>query len=323
MLARMANILEQSSPIHGDAPMYPSNLPTANVSTVVTGLPTVHRRRYNSGVAASHATTAQITDGMELLEAWSRCDAEAIRVMNGDVAAARLKQGSFYLEAFSQQVETDYIYGSVADDEREFNGFHVRYGTLGESNNVIGCGGTGGGSVYSSILLVGWGEGKIYSTFPMNTVGGLQHKDWEAMPISTDPTDSDSLMAGGLMEAYTDKWCWNVGLVVEDWRYAVRIANILVSDLQGVTGTQAVSVTTNIIQKMSQAVEMLPNLGACKPALYMPRSVFIGFKTLALSATLGNVFKTEDVAGSVVTSFQGIPMRICDSMTYTEDEVTT
>lgn len=74
MPALIAETLHQSNPILDDIPWVASNMATGHRSTIRTGLPTVHLRRLDSGVAPSRSTTANITDGMSILEAWSTTD---------------------------------------------------------------------------------------------------------------------------------------------------------------------------------------------------------------------------------------------------------
>jgi GTP-binding protein EngB required for normal cell division len=51
---------------------------------------------------------------------------------------------------------------------------------------------------------------------------------------------------GARYQAYRTHYQWKNGLVVKDWRYAVRIANVDVSDLIATTGTQAITAATQI-----------------------------------------------------------------------------
>lgn len=315
MPQRMANVLSQSSPAMRDAVWIPSNLPTSNRSTIVTGLPVVRRRRFNAGVAPSRGTTSQITDTMELLEARSHVDAKELEVM-GNAAQHRVKEGRLFLESMAQTAETDFFFGDEGADPEEFNGLIVRpnYTSLGD--NALGAGGTG--SDLTSIWLVGWGEGKISMLYPKNTTMGLRHMDRGLQEVQ-DATG----ISGAMFTAWVDTWTWDLGLCVEDGRYAVRIANIEDEDVLGVSGTQELTdYTTNIMFLMTRALHRIPNRGAVKLVFYMARTIFEGFDVQALARTTPNVFQTRQVDGETVTTFRGVPIKISDAIGYTEAAIT-
>lgn len=74
---------------------------------------------------------------------------------------------------------------------------------------------------------------------------------------------------GKVFRAYRDHYKWNCGIALRDWRYAVRICNVDVSDLIADTdGT-----TVKLIENMIRAVHRIPNLKMGRAAFYMNRTI--------------------------------------------------
>ena len=314
MPAKIAELLAQSTPIVNDILWKPSNLPTSHRSTIRTGLPTVNLRRLNQGSAASKSTTAQIEDGMSLLDAWSHVDAKVLE-LSGYPMQMRFGEGRSFIEAMGQKFENLFFYGDETDDDREFNGLQPRYTSLGD--NVLSAGGTG--SELSSVYLVGWGDDKVFGIYPEHCAAGIKHKDHGERPWQ-ESTD----LGGSVLNAYVDQWCWDAGLVVKDHRYVVRIAEVDATEvLDPAAPPQSLTdYTTNLLFLMAKAMHRIPNLQACRPVFYMPRTVFEGFDVQVLARTTANVFATAQVDGQIVTTYRGIPIKVADQLGYAEGVLT-
>ena len=130
---------------------------------------------------------------------------------------------------------------------------------------------------------------------------------------------------GTRLQAFATRYQWKSGLVVKDWRYVVRIANIDVSDLIGQTGTQEVSDATNIIRLMARSVYRIPNLSVGRAAFYMNRTVHSGLAINALDKSQ-NVLAINQGLSQFGTpqsylSFLGVPIRRVDALVNTETRV--
>ena len=239
------------------------NLPTGDMITVRTGLPTVYWRLYNQGGQPSKSTTAQITEQCGMLEAWSEVDKD-LAELNGNVAAFRLSEGMAYIEAMNQEMSSTYFYGNSSTAPEEFTGLSIRYSDIGvgspaNSQNIIS--GAGAGSDNSSIWLIGHGVNTIYSLFPKGSKAGLIHENYDVVTVETTAG-----IAGTRMRAYQERWQWKCGVALKDWRYVVRIPNIDISNLV------AKSSAADLIELMIKAIHKIPNLRMCKPVFYMNRS---------------------------------------------------
>lgn len=322
----IAELLSQSTPLIDMLPWFASNLPTAHRSTIRTSLPGVTRRRVNEPGASTRGSTAQIVDGMTIFETRSTIDKLLVDLAPtpSAKAAVRMDAASSHLEAIGQQVEDDFFYGSVADDDLMFNGLTVRYNDLdgAASDNIINCSDGSLGSNITSIWLLGLGPNKVFGVYPQGSKGGIMHHD-DGLRDREDPSDTTQV-GGRAMLAYRDIWGWHAGLVVKDWRYAVRICNIDLDDLAGLTGSQLVTAhTTNIVEMMGRAIDRIPNIQACRPVFIMRRQTKIGYNALLRAMALSNIMIPGQANSPNLQDHQGIPIMISDRIRATETAVTT
>jgi len=314
MPAQIAELLMQSNPIIDDIPWKASNMPEGHRSTIRTELPDVNLRRLNQGTVSTKSVTNQIEDGMAMIEAWSTTDVKLLELY-GNEAATRMGEGRAFIESMGQKVAELTFEGSVADDDREFNGIRIRYdSTTGDTGDNVLLAGGADAADNASIYLVGWGP-DVHGIYPKNTQAGLVHTDHGKQIIQEDDN-----LGGAKLSAYVDQWSWDCGLVVKDWRNIVRIANIDVGQWLevGDTTQNLDDYSTNAMYLMARAMHRIPNLSAVRPCFYMPRSVFEGFDVQSLARTTANVFETRQVDGKMMTTFRGIPMKVCDQLGIAE-----
>lgn len=313
--SKIAEVLSQTNEMVNDMMWKEGNLPTGEQTTIRTGLPAVYWRLLNQGVPSSKSTTAQVTEQCGNLQARSQLDQDEAE-LNGNTNDYRLSESMAFVEAMSQEFAETLIYGSAANPE-EFVGLANRYTSTSDSNgqNILLAGGSG--SDNTSIWLCGWGAKSMYGIFPKGSKAGLTHEDLGL----DDVTDSD----GNEYRAYKDLYKWKGGLTVKDWRYAVRIPNIDVSDLAGLTGTQAITASTSIIKLMSRAIDRLPTLAGISPVFYANRTVLSHLRMIGLekSSSAVTVEPAINQFGQNIfeTKFLGIPVRLNDSITEAESLV--
>ena len=315
-VAQVAELLSQTNEILTDCVFKEGNLPTGERVVVRTGLPTVYWRALNQGIAPSKSTTAQVDEACGMLEARSEVDKELAN-LNGNSASFRLSEDMAFLEAMNQEQAETLFYGNPGVEPKEFLGLATRYSdtTAGNGQNIISAGGSGADN--TSIWLVVWGDQTVYCPFPKGSVAGLEHQDLGEQTVY----NSD----GTRFQALATRYCWKNGLVVKDWRYAVRIPNIDVSDLIGETGTQAASASTAIIKLMARALARIPNIRMGRPAFYMNRTVHSGLMLAALSKSNSvlNINQGLSQFGTPESylDFLGVPLRSVDALLNTESVV--
>lgn len=323
-IADVAEMLSQLNDVLEDAVYVPGNLPTGHRVTIRTGLPTVYFRQINAGVPTSKATTAQVDEPLSMLEAYSEIDVDLL-ALNGNDTAFRMSEDVAFIEALNQQQVNTMFYGNVASDAKTYTGFATRYGQIsgaGNNQNVIDAGGSA--SVNTSIYLVGWSPRTVYCIFPKGSKAGLVQTD-----LGVDTViDANA----GRFQAYRTHFQWKNGLVVKDWRYAVRICNV------DTTNLVAESSAANLVKLMIKAIARLPSLNGIRPAFYANRTIYEMLMIQALNASGGGVaaagastapagaLSVQDAVNQFGTTtktlkFLGFPIRMVDQLLNTEARV--
>lgn len=308
--AKIVELLQQSNEILDDMLYMEANNITSHRTTVRTGLPSVYWRLLNQGIQPSKSTTAQIDEGMGMLEAWSEVDVELAN-LNGNASSFRLSEAEAYIQAMNQEMASTLFYGNSSLNPEEFNGLSVRYGdsTADNGQNVLKAGGSQ--SDNTSIWLVCWGGQTVHGIFPKGSKAGLEHHD-----LGIETVETSAGVGNARMRAYRDQWKWKCGVALRDWRYAVRICNIDVGDLVANAGSQA-----NLINLMIKAIHRLPSLNMGKCAFYMNRTVFQMLDIQRRDDVAAAGMQYDEVDGKLVPHFRGIPIKKCDALLETESLV--
>jgi hypothetical protein len=303
-IGAIAEVLSQKNDLVQDIPWVEGNLPTGHRVTIRTGLPTIYFRMLNQGVPPSKSTTVQVDEAAAIMEARGQIDKD-LAELNGMTAQFRASENEPFLESMAQTFATKFWYGNTGTDPEQFTGMSTRYSdNSGPANaeNIIDAGGTG--SDNTSIWILGLGENKVHGIYPKGSQLGLIHEDLGL----EDALDSN----GNRFRAYMDWYQWKAGIVVRDWRYAVRIANIDVSNLI------AESSAADILELLAVAVDKLPSLDGA--VIYANRTIKTMLRIQAMNRpnlhlTVGN----EE--GRPKQSFDGIPIRLSDQLLNTESAV--
>lgn len=308
----VAELLSQQNKILEDAVFIEGNLPTGHRVVIRTGLPTVYWRALNQGVPPSKSTTAQVDEACGMLEAYSEVDVD-LADLNGNSDAFRTSEDVAFLEAMNQQQAQQMFYGNPSTDQRLYLGLSPRYSAIsGAANaqNILDAGGTG--SDNASIWLVGWGENTVFCPFPKGSKAGLIHEDLGIETVN----NSD----GSRLRAYRTRFQWKNGLVVKDWRYVVRIANIKIGALT------ANSSPADMISLMSRSLDRIPNFAMCRPVFYMNRTLYSFLRLQAMNKVLPSALGIEKGLNQFGTpetwmTFEGAPIRRVDQLLNTEARV--
>lgn len=316
-LATVVELLNTSNQVLQDEPFMEGNLPNGHRFTSRTGLPAVQWRILNAGVTPSKSTKAQAQETTGLLEAWSEVDCK-VAELNGNVAAERASEATAFLQAMNQEQASVLWYGNSGVNPEKYTGFSPRYGALSGINNtqnIIDAGGTGTDNM--SIWLIGWGQESVCGLYPKGSTAGLQHNDFGQQTILTD---SSGGIGTGRMRVYQEQFTWECGLLIKDWRYAVRICNIDVSNLV------AESAAADLTNKMMRATARLGLNGngqdTARAVFYMNRTAFemLGIQRRNDVRT-GGQLNYDVVDGKWTPSFMGIPIRRSDALLNTEARV--
>ena len=306
-ISAIAELLAQTNPVLDDAVVVEGNGATEHTVTIRTGLPAVYFRMFNQGVPPSKSTTVQVKEAMAMLEAYAEVDKD-LAMLNGNTAAFRLSEDRAFIEAMNQKQAETVFYGNPAVDPKVYSGLAIRYSTKAgaiNGRNILLAGGAG--SDNSSAYLVVWSDNTVYMTYPKGSQAGLSVRDLG------EHTTTDAI--GGKFQVLRSHYQWKAGLVVKDWRYVVRIANISAAAL-------ASGSPPDLIGLFNDAIDLIPSLGMGRAAFYTTRAVAGALRKQANSKT-NNVLTVEQGLTQlglriVNTTFLGIPLRITDALVSTE-----
>lgn len=319
-----AEVLTQHTEILQDMTWMEGNLVTGHRDSVRTSLPAPSFRAINEGVPVTKGGVEQIEETAALLEDFSQCDRE-LAILSGNVERYRLKQAKPHQIGFAHKMAQTVFYGNAATDPKSFTGLAPRYNSLSTAvsqtaANVISAGGTG--SALRSIWLVAWSEDTITGIYPKGTKGGLLHEDATSgsngnahAPDGYAPGQALTDANGNLYMGYRDHWLWRCGLMVKDWRYAVRIANI---DPTALTFNAA---TGPYLQNlMIRALELIESTEGVKCAFYMPRTIR-SFLRQQLVEKKNTFLSLSEQGGSATLNFDDVPIRRIDALNVNETQV--
>jgi hypothetical protein len=304
--ADVVEMLKKEVPILEVLPFMAGNLETGHRHVIRTGLPEGTWRRLYEYVQPGKSQKVQVDDTCGMLEAFTEVDEKLIELAGAAGPTYRQDEDMAYAVGMGHQVAETIVYGNGNSSPAKFTGLAPRYNSLSAQNadNIIDGGGSG--SDNTSVWIIAPGKKKIHGIFPKNTKAGISMKD---LGVETK-TDS----SGGLLRVYRSQIKWDCGIVVADWRYAVRICNIDVSDLKKDAATGA-----DLIDLCVDGIERLPSTeGAMifcnrKIRSFMRRQM-INHKNAHLTL--------DQVAGKKVMALSELPVYRLDSIVENEARVT-
>ena len=306
-ISDIIEMLTETNEILEDATWLEANGFTEHKTTVRSGLPQGTWRMLNYGVQPEKSATVTIKDSMGMLESYALTD-KALADLNGNSAAWRLSEERAFVEGMNQNLANTLFYGDTSATPQRFTGLAPRFNSKAAENgqNIIDAGGTG--NDLTSIWLCVWGPNTLHGIYPKGSKAGLVIRD-----LGED-TVKDA--EGGEYQAYRTHYKWDAGLTLRDWRYVVRIANINWQQL-----TKDAQAGADLIDLMTQAIELLPNANMGRAVFYVNRKVRSFLRRQIANKVVGSTLTMEQVAGKHVVSFDGIPVKRSDALLLSEAQV--
>lgn len=303
--------LESSNPILQDMLWKEGNLPTGNITTVRTSLPTPQIRLINKGVTPSKSTTKQVQDTCIILEDRSRVDIELLKIQK-DPEGFRHSEDMAFVQGFSESVAQNIFYGDTAADPHTFNGLAVRYKTLTGSKGdpgyqVISAGTAGTNN--TSIYIVGWGNKNTCGIYPRNTKAGLDTQDLGQQTV----LDS----SGAELEAVVTLFNWKAGLAVQNIRANAAVRNIDVSKIGTAANDKA---TIQAIVKAKNRIQGLQR-GDKKVVMYVSTQIYDMMELYLMDKNNVHITRQELMGQAPQMYFSGIPVKLCDAIAEDEGAV--
>ena len=320
-IGKVAEVLVQENPMLNDIPYMEMNEGTIHKESIRSALPAVYYRKANQAIPASKTTIEERTFSACHFESKSQIDAAVAKRGGMDrIAFNRWNQAMGHIQAHAIEHADLTIYGSPSDSALKTAGFFDIYSTVNEANeetanNVIDGGGTG--SDNTSILLVHWGEQSVFGIYPKGTQAGLKRTDRSAGNKEVQIAGLDSNGDAGTFWGYEEQFEIDHGLVVKDYRQAVRICNIDITKLLSGVGA------ADLIDLMISGHYKVHNPQNGNGVWYVNRTIEAFLHKQALSAVgAGAGLRYDNYQGQPVLMFLGKPVRRSDALLNSEARVT-
>lgn len=317
---KVAEVLTLKNQMLKDIPYTEMNEGTVHKESIRSFLPKPVYRKANQGLAAQKTGIEERTFSATHFE--SRSVIEKSVAQRGGVekvAMNRWNQAQGHIQGMANEHAALAIYGSPSGEGNKDLGLADVYYTLNTgvetSKNVVDA--TGSGSDNTSIWMVNWNPQSIFGVYPKGTQAGLKRTDYSQGGKLVQIQLPDAAGNPSTYYGYDEIFELDHGLVVKDWRQAARIANIDVSNLKagGVGAADLIDLLITASYKLDD-----PN-GAI---IYLNRTVHaILHKQARAEVSTGGGLTFMNYGGEQVLSFNGMPIRIHDSILNTEAAVTT
>lgn len=305
-IAKIVEILNQTNSALDDMVFVEGNLPNGHKTTIRAGIPSSTWRKIYQGVPPTKSETVPVIDTVGNLEQYGVIDMDIVD-LNGQTAEFLMSENKSHIEGMAQDAAETLVYGDTDVNPERFTGLAARYNDLSAQNarNIYDAGGTG--SDNTSIWLVVWGEEYVHGIYPKGKNAGLKFENHGQRTVYDGSNNP--------FEAWQTHWKWELGLSVRDWRYAGRICNIDVSDLNTIANT------ANLVTWMTILSERIESLEVGRPAWYVNRTIREKLR-LGILEKISNNLTWETVAGRRVMMFDGVQVKRLDRILNSESQVT-
>lgn len=314
-LITIVEVLDEDNEWLADAVWIEANQTASHVTTRRTSIPSGQWRKINEGITPSSSSTKQLTEGIGILEDYSRVD-KLLAELSGNVEAFRSSEDKAFMSGMGQTLSDTLFQGSVASgatipkpygdtegNPERFNGLPARLDHV-DLDMVYDVGATGT-TECTSIYIAQWGERMMHMTYPKNSPTlGVIHENLGEQTIDL----TTSAGTPKLMQALVSHFKLHAGLVLRDDRCIRRLASI-----RSVQGTScSFSSTGNAHHKLIEALNALPYKGK-NAVIYCNKEIKTQMDIFAVDKTNVN-YTPQDWSGVSTTTFRGVPVRRVDAI---------
>ncbi len=306
-------VLAQTDPILEHIKWKQGNLPTGNLTTQRTSLPSPSLRAINKGVQPTKSTTKQVTDTCCILEDRSQVDIELLQ-LEPDPQAFRRSEDDAHVAGFANRVANMIFYGDSDANLDEFNGLSKRYNAYGgnkgdASYQVRDAGGTNDGQL-SSIWFVGWGD-TVSGIYPKFGYAGLKQRDLGERTVLDDEK--------GEYQALETLFTYKPGLMVADPRMVAAVRNIDTAAILSATSAKKLEFMQNLVYAKNSLRRL--NGGNIDLKIYVSEKVYDFLEIYQLDKT--NVHVTRETLANGLDTLRifGIPVFKEDALLDTENHI--
>lgn len=293
-----------------DAVTIECNDGTSHKTTVRNNMPEPDFRKFYQGVACTKGDYTPVTDGTAMLEDFAKVD-KKLADLNGNTNQFRLNEADAHIIGMNNTVQENIIYGNKGTNAAAYDGVATRYNQISKYKDTLGyqvIDGGGTGTSNTSIWFLGWGEKGVHLIYPKGSKAGLQHKD-----LGEEPAYDEK---GNEYRVYKDHFSWDIGMCLRNYKTCARVANIDVDKLD----TDQAADIIKLMVKAYHRVKKHAKLSNSKLVIYVNDTIETYLHLQAMEKK--NVRLTiEEVAGEPILKFLGIPIKCCDAILDTEEQV--
>lgn len=319
MVRYIINLLAELTPVYRNGRFQKANYGTYHSNTFRTASTGAGKTAPNQGHEQNKGTWATVRDTMGMYSNISTVDERTVGPFQS-LGEVRRQNANVIIEDIARAFETDFFYGSIADDPRGFDGLASRFNSLPTASNplsrqVVDAGGRSGDN--TSIYFVTWGETQSGLIYPPNKPAGIERKDEGRQRV----TDRD----GKPYYAWEEVISLDAGVTVGDYTFSGRIANIDVSaakagDLNLFTPLQELFFE-RVKGHYNSRLNDSDKQSVGKQVIYMNRQMVSALVTQSRNAgSSDNAVRLQPIQleGREYQSYMGIPIEVTDALLNTE-----
>lgn len=286
-------------PFFDQGVILPANNGDTDKGQIITKYPEGQLRAYNEGWNAEEVLGAAARYTASMVRTRSVVDVSLYNTRKpGEREAWRLRKDEGFMKGLARQAVRRVFYGDPSVDARDCLGLSQIVVPTSEAFGVrcINAGGTTAGKL-TDIWLINWKPDGMYMFYPQGGEGpGLTVDNMGEQYINDKNQKA--------FRALVTEFGWDIGVAAYDPEAVVRICNVDTSKLSKKNTTSG---TPDLIDLMTQALEMLPDDASGRIAFYMNDTIRSVLRRQMQNKD--NAFLTwAEIAGRKVLSYGDTPI---------------
>lgn len=286
-------------PFFDQGVILPANNGDTDKGQIITKYPEGQLRGYNEGWEAEEALGAAARYTSSMVRTRSVVDVSLYNTRKpGEREAWRLRKDQAFMRGLARQAVRRVFYGDPKTDARDCLGLANIVVPTSEAfgGRCIDAGGTTSGKL-TDIWLANWKPEGMYMFYPQGGEGPGLSVDDKGEQYVQDKN-------GKAYRALVTEFGWDIGVAAYDPESVVRICNVDTSKLSKKNTTSG---APDLIDLMTQALEMLPDDASGRIAFYMNDTIRSVLRRQMQNKD--NAFLTwSEIAGRKVLSYGDTPI---------------
>lgn len=307
----LINTVRDYMPFFDQGIVLQANNGDSDKGQIITQYPEGQLRGFNEGWTAEEVLGAPARYEASMVRTRSVVDVALYNTRKpGEREEWRLRKDQGFMRGLARSAVRRVFYGDQSVNARDAMGLAniVTPGNKAFADRIIYAGGTTSNQ-QASIWLVNWDDAGMYMFYPQGGEGpGLSVRDMGEQYVR----DANGKEYLGLVTEFG----WDIGVAAYDPEKIVRISNI---DTSKLSTNVSKAGAPNLIDLMTQALEMLPDDSSGKIAFYMNDTLRSVLRRQIQNKD--NVFLSMgEVAGREVLKFGDVPVHKLGSDVLTNTE---